>query len=473
MGVVLWELLAGRRLLLGGSVHETLQRVLDDAPLPRLSSVGRRDCPLVDAVIARALERDREKRWPAAAAMGEALEESLAGTEPISRRGEVARVMASLFEKHRDEERQTISHRIIALGSAGTAPPPEPPHADLDDVTDPTVPLPPSAFVRSEPPPARGRRFAWALAGALFAAGAAGALFVMGPALVGAPADLLTRSARAATQPVAPPASPAPACPAGMIHVPGGSFYMGNDEGVDAERPAHKVTLSAFCMDELEVTTADYQTCSARGDCERTFSSNEWAGITDHEREAFDPLCNARAPLERANHPINCVDWDMARVYCAMQKKRLPTEAEWELAARGPDGRRYPWGDEEPNAELLNACGPECVAWGKKNRVALGPTMYAVPDGWPATAPVGSFPKGASRYGLKDMVGNVWEWVADWGGPYTKGEESDPTGPASGTLRVMRGGAWNGGHAAWVSPSFRFAAAPSMRSHGVGFRCAR
>jgi formylglycine-generating enzyme required for sulfatase activity len=257
-----------------------------------------------------------------------------------------------------------------------------------------------------------------------------------------------------------------------MIRIPGGSFYMGNDEGLDLERPAHRVRLSPFCMDELEVTTADYQACSARGDCERAFSSNEWGGITPRDREAYDPLCNARSTTDRASHPINCVDWDMARVYCAMHEKRLPTEAEWEFAARGPDGRRYPWGDEEPNPELLNACGPECVAWGKKNRVALTP-MYAGGDGWAATAPVGSFPKGASRYGVKDVVGNVWEWVADWGGPYAREDASDPKGPAGGTLRVMRGGSWNGGHAAWVRPSFRFAAAPSMRSHGVGFRCAR
>jgi formylglycine-generating enzyme required for sulfatase activity len=99
--------------------------------------------------------------------------------------------------------------------------------------------------------------------------------------------------------------------------------------------------------------------------------------------------------------------------------------------------------------------------------------MYEGSDGWATTAPVGSFPKGASRYGLKDVVGNVWEWVADFGGPYTTAPLVNPRGPETGTLRVMRGGAWNGAFSSWVRPTFRFAAAPSTRSHGVGFRCAR
>ena len=99
--------------------------------------------------------------------------------------------------------------------------------------------------------------------------------------------------------------------------------------------------------------------------------------------------------------------------------------------------------------------------------------MYDADDGFPNTAPVGSFPKGASRYGVEDVVGNVWEWVADWYGEYGKDEQTSPKGPASGDERVIRGGSWNGSYASWVRPTFRYKDAPTKRSYGIGFRCAK
>jgi formylglycine-generating enzyme required for sulfatase activity len=262
-----------------------------------------------------------------------------------------------------------------------------------------------------------------------------------------------------------------PSCPAGMVKIEGGRFFMGSDDDLPLERPAHNVTLSPYCIDVDEVTTGAYQACSDEGRCKRAARTNDWEGISTAQRKAFDPLCNARDPVGRAKHPINCVDWEMASIFCSAHGKRLPTEAEWEFAARGPDGRKYPWGDEDPNPTLLNACGKECVEWGKKSRAEVT-AMFDGDDGWPTTAPVGSFPKGASRYGLHDVVGNVWEWVADYYAEYTKDSQVDPKGPAQGAERVIRGGAWNGAYPSWVRPTFRYKDIAEKRSHGIGFRCA-
>ena len=271
---------------------------------------------------------------------------------------------------------------------------------------------------------------------------------------------------------VAAPPKAKPACPEGMLRIPGGKFYMGSDDEAQLEKPSHQVTISPYCIEEFEVTASQYKACSDTGDCKRASTVNQWDGINEGAHKAFDSLCNEREPVARGMHPANCIDWEMARVYCGRAGGRLPTEAEWEFAARGPDGRRYPWGDEEPSELLLNACGKECLAWGKQNGVELE-AMYTGDDGWPSTAPVGSFPAGKSRYGVQDVVGNVWEWVNDWYSDYGDGAQVEPKGPPSGETRVIRGGAWNGTQATWVRPTFRYKNAPTTRSHGIGFRCAR
>src|SRR5205085_1430141 len=106
----------------------------------------------------------------------------------------------------------------------------------------------------------------------------------------------------------------------------------------------------------------------------------------------------------------------------------------------------YPWGDEVPTGGHLNACGKECVEWAKKNKLTGFEAMYTMDDGYPTTAPVGSFPAGKSRFGVQDVVGNVWEWTADYYAPYSPAGEMqiDPKGPATGEVRAIRGGAWNG-----------------------------
>ncbi|MEO8875632.1 MAG: SUMF1/EgtB/PvdO family nonheme iron enzyme, partial [Polyangiaceae bacterium] len=266
------------------------------------------------------------------------------------------------------------------------------------------------------------------------------------------------------------------ACPTGMVPIPGGQFFLGSDDGEPAEKPAHAVVLRPYCIDRYEVSVAQYIDCSERGHCKRASSTNEWDGITAKERETYDPLCNIRQPATRSTHPVNCVTWEMSAIFCHDIGKRLPTEAEWEFAARGSDGRKYPWGDDAPTGGHLNACGPECVAWGKEHGVSFT-AMYDVNDHFPNTSPVGSFPAGASRFGVEDVVGNVWEWVNDWYGPYKAGKigepEHDPKGPPDGKQRVIRGGAWNSENPNWLRPSFRYRDTPGKESFGIGFRCAK
>jgi formylglycine-generating enzyme required for sulfatase activity len=295
-----------------------------------------------------------------------------------------------------------------------------------------------------------------------------------------------------ASEPPVPPAAPTPAargpetkapspapapeasCPEKMAKIPAGQFFQGSDtkEARSNEKPAHQVVLSEYCMDLYEVTAGEYKACSDQGKCKRASNEVEWPKITPAEKKIYAPLCTF-GDEARKDHPINCVTWEMANLYCKAQGKRLPTEAEWEYATRGPDGRVFPWGDEPPTEKHLNACGSECVAWGKANKVTDLAALYEGSDGYATTAPVGKFEAGRSRFGPYDVVGNVWEWVLDWDGAYTPEEKKNPTGPEKGERRVIRGGAWNGSYAMWLHPSFRYAQDPAAMSHGIGFRCAK
>jgi formylglycine-generating enzyme required for sulfatase activity len=197
----------------------------------------------------------------------------------------------------------------------------------------------------------------------------------------------------------------------------------------------------------------------------------KWPNIKPADLATYSPLCNAADP-SKLDHPVTCVTWEMADNYCKANDKRLPTEAEWEFATRGPDGRVYPWGDDPPTVKHLNACDAQCLAWGKAHKVDLM-VLEKGDDGYATTAPVGMFAAGRSRFGPYDVVGNVWEWVADWDGAYTAEPKTNPTGPATGERKVLRGGAWNGGDASWLRPSYRYSQVPDAQSHGFGFRCVK
>jgi formylglycine-generating enzyme required for sulfatase activity len=152
---------------------------------------------------------------------------------------------------------------------------------------------------------------------------------------------------------------------------------------------------------------------------------------------------------------------------------RLPTEAEWELAARGTDGRKFPWGDDPASFGFMNACGAECNAWETKQGLPLSPTMYDADDGFVGTAPVGSFPKGDTKLGLSDVIGNVWEWTADWFAVYSAEEQLNPKGAPAGERKAIRGGGYNGGMQLWLNPAFRYHQLATARAPSIGFRCAK
>jgi formylglycine-generating enzyme required for sulfatase activity len=260
-------------------------------------------------------------------------------------------------------------------------------------------------------------------------------------------------------------------CPADMVAVPADTFQMGSIEGSGDtdERPRHLVTLSPYCLDRTEVTVAAYAACAAAGACLPPPLTVNWPSYSIDDVRRFSAWCNRG---DRPDHPINCVDWGQAVAYCAWKERRLPSEAEWEYAARSDDDRIYPWGNGAPTPRRLNACGSECTSFGQQGGIAWK-TLHGGDDGWPTTAPVGSYPAGASRFGALDMAGNVWEWTADWYGAYTDAAAADPQGPPSGTSRISRGGGWSSGGAHSARAADRDWFDPAVREASLGFRCAR
>jgi len=239
---------------------------------------------------------------------------------------------------------------------------------------------------------------------------------------------LLPASALPSPPAATPTAAPRPSCPAGMAAIPGGSYTLGDRHDT--------VTVAPFCLDVSEVTVDAYSACVGSGRCTADHPG-QWT--MDGATFTADARCNYGAG-GRGNHPMNCVDWGQSGTYCGAQGKRLPTEEEWEWAARGgSQGRVYPWG---------NAAADFQLCWS-------GMTKR---DG---TCSVGSFPSGDAPGGIHDLAGNVWEWTS------TKFD-------ATGAARVTRGGGWDSdGASILVRSSIRLPAPPSYRGRVNGFRCAR
>lgn len=227
--------------------------------------------------------------------------------------------------------------------------------------------------------------------------------------------------------------------PPEMVTIPGGTFFRGCNQAVEDctnltdQVPLAMINVSTFTIDGTEVTQAAYKQCIDAGMC--TAPST-----------AFDPL-------NKGSHPVGGVTWQQAVDYCEYKGKRLPTEAEWEKASRGADGRKYPWGNFDQTCQLAH--------------------YLNCPLGDTSTLPVSS-KAGDSPFGLKDMSGNISEWVSDWYNNqyYQASPTTDPPGPTAGTYKVIRGGGFGYG-SIYLRTSNRYFGLPTTAVSSIGFRCAR
>jgi len=240
-----------------------------------------------------------------------------------------------------------------------------------------------------------------------------------------------------------------------MMFVPAGEFLMGSADNdiktSNNETPQHTVTLDAFWIDQHEVTNGQYKMCVDAGVCSAPRSMRSYSRSSYYGAPEFN------------DYPVIYVSWDNAAQYCGWVGKALPTEAQWEKAARGAAGRIYPWGNRR-DASRVNFCDVSCP-FGYKDASAN--------DGWADTAPVGSYSNGPSPYGVYDMAGNVWEWVADWYDRdyYKHSPRENPKGPSLGVDRVLRGGAWDS--AIMTTSVRRIVTTIGHHNYSFGFRCAQ
>ncbi|WP_374686768.1 bifunctional serine/threonine-protein kinase/formylglycine-generating enzyme family protein [Promineifilum sp.] len=285
------------------------------------------------------------------------------------------------------------------------------------------------------------------------------------PAATTTPAPTLTPAPAKTDAPTMEPTIPPTAAPTAIpplpggiplteqLLVPAGPFIQGSDGDTEGAAPARTVTLDAFRIDRLEVTNAQYAAfLNEQGN--QSQGGVPWIDMADDEVLLAESggVFGPKAGYD--NHPVVQVSWYGAKAYCQRVGRRLPTEAEWEKAARGEDSRAYPWGDTALSCNLANF-------WEQPSGCVGG------------TTPVGSYPQGASPYGALDMAGNVWEWVEDWHDPayYGAAPADNPTGPAVGEARVVRGGSFLD-KGSWATTFHRHPGLPENQYAHTGFRCA-
>ena len=233
-----------------------------------------------------------------------------------------------------------------------------------------------------------------------------------------------------------------------MVLIPPGSFTMGTNDGLPNERPEHTVTLDVYYIDLYEVTMTRY------------------GAFLEAKHRDSPPTWDEEAATAVGDRPAVGIKWTDAAAYCQSAGKRLPTEAEWEKAARGADGRRYPWGHMQPFVDIAN--------YNRGVWVSEAITLVPVESGLEGMSVRHGLKEGGkSPYGLFHMAGNAAEWVADWYDRefYQKSPDKNPSGPSNGEKRVIRGGSWADLPAA-LRVTARFSADPEFEDRTIGFRCA-
>jgi sulfatase modifying factor 1 len=267
----------------------------------------------------------------------------------------------------------------------------------------------------------------------------------------------------------------AAAPPRGMVLIPGGTFAMGTDHGMAYEGPVHRVRVSSFFMDRYEVTNGEFQRFVKATGYVTEAEKQGWSGVFDPRQGKWTSQKGAdwRHPegpdssiASRLDHPVVHVSWDDAVAYAGWAGKRLPTEAEWERAARGKrEGAEFAWGNALKPSGRFRA-----NTW-----QGTFPERDGGEDGFKAIAPVGRFPP--SDFGLYDIIGNVWEWTADWFAPYAETAEvaMDPQGPPAGEEKVIRGGSWlcAANYCAGYRVGARQKTPHDSGLNNLGFRCVR
>ena len=508
LGVILYHMLVGRPPFDADTPMGVAYKHVTEPP-PRPSAQRPELGSIFDALIAQAMAKDPAQRFQTAGALHAALERAVGAlsTRPGLKDMETSPVLraATLLGPAAPPPITPITPQRPITVEPPTGPMSLPRLNTPDALTgpvslpplEPSVPAPVYNYPVSAPPaspppvpayaPARpagggGRLLLWLLVSGVLLA----ALVVIGVAAflavqyLNAPAAPSAEPTKAATNTVPPPATwtpgalvptptmdpavptvaptegPLPPTAAGanrlsqvdgmvQLYVPAGEFGMGSDSAAPDQAPYHIVTLAAFWIDQTEVTVAQYIQCVKAGVCTPPVN------LGSLTRAAyFDDA-------QYLGYPVIFINWVQARDYCEWTGRRLPTEAEWEKAARGTDARLYPWGNEPPDLKRLN--------FGE--------------SGFKDTVAVGQYPDGASPYGALDMAGNVSEWVADFYDPayYAVSPADNPLGPAQtgcpqGPCRPLRGGNWNS-RPEEVTTSARLFYGPNDTRDAFGFRCAQ
>lgn len=464
LALCLVELVTGQPPLTGSSPTELYKQASDITNRPTLRARGASVSQEVDAIVERAVQVNPKLRWPntrefwsaltRAASLKEIMPSLGIGLDPNALAAAAKAAFAAVPVAPSSSEPHPA-----AIPPAPSTPQPIPSIRPLDEIIEEPKPV---ASKKSG-----GGKILLGVLAVLLLGGAGAAYALRRKAVVVVPppapppastsaapvmvASAPTASVSAAVS-VSAPVIARPA-PDGMIRVPAGTFTMGKDIEGKGDRLAHKVLLThAFYIDRTEVTIEKYNACIEKGACTprlvhlKKNASGVWG-------------CNS-GDKEHGSYPANCVDRRQALAYCNHENKRLPTEAEWEYAARGTDEREYPWGPNAPKACNLAVLSGMLGACGDRH----------------GTFPVGSAPDGASPFGVLDMGGNVWEWVADDYAPYTADPATDPMFTFSGTpetpLRgVLRGGSWDYGPES-SKTHFRLPFIADAGNASIGIRCA-